>query len=243
MRVWRDDMNDMVAIIILLVFAVLLLIGFLAYLSFIRKQKNKYEEELLREVRGKVGEAPQTIQKEKKIPTTEVYERRREQVDLAAMLEKMQKDLEGQNKEESVDFEQEQEETSIISYQELKKAVESFTEEEELAQEKSPISVQEVLSLKEAHDEEIKKREDPILSMLQEKTSPKTVQDEASEEHKKFQNTEFISPVYGRQDQKNDYPHVPLVQEQEEVLSVLDTEENTHNEQFLNELKDFRNQL
>lgn len=239
-------MNDTVAIIILLVLAILLLIGFLAYLSFVRKQKKKYEEELLREVKERVEESPK--KEPVKTPTTEVYERRREQVDLAAMLEKMQKDLEGQNKEEVVDFEQEQEETSIISYKELKKAVESFTEDEERAQEQSPISVQEVLSLKEAHDEEIKKREDPILSMLQEQPSPKTVvveetKEEPSEEHKKFQNTEFISPVYGRQEQKSDYPHIPAYQEQEEVLSVLDTEENTHNEQFLNELKDFRKQL
>ena len=126
--------------------------------------------------------------------------------------------------------------------------MESFTEDEERAQEQSPISVQEVLSLKEAHDEEIKKREDPILSMLQEQPSPKTVvveetKEEPNEEHKKFQNTEFISPVYGRQEQKSDYPHIPAYQEQEEVLTVLDTEENTHNEQFLNELKDFRKQL
>ena len=239
-------MNDTVAIIISLVLAILLLIGFLAYLSFVRKQKKKYEEELLREVKERVEESPK--EEPVKTPTTEVYERRREQVDLAAMLEKMQKDLEGQNKEEVVDFEQEQEETSIISYKELKKAVESFTEDEERAQEQSPISVQEVLSLKEAHDEEIKKREDPILSMLQEQPSPKTVvveetKEEPSEEHKKFQNTEFISPVYGRQEQKSDYPHIPAYQEQEEVLTVLDTEENTHNEQFLNELKDFRKQL
>ena len=244
-------MSDTVAIIILLVIAIILLIGCFLYLSYVKKQKEKYEKELLSQVRNKTKEmnsdtnsyVSEPVRKE---PTTEVSNRRQEQVNLEALLEKMQQDLEGQNAHKVVDFEQEQEETSIISYKELKKAVEDFTEDEEKAQEQSPISVQEVLSLKEAHDEEIQKQEDPILSLLQEtKPSPvvSNIEKESTSGTKKFHNTEFISPIYGKQEQKSDYPHIPVYQEQEEVLNVLDTEEDQHNEKFLNELKDFRNQL
>ena len=214
-------MDSKMFVLIILIVAFVLLICCFVYLSYAKKQQEKYEEKLIKEIKKN---------KEVKSPKEE-FKPKKNQVDLEAMLEKMQQDLEGQNKDKVVDFEQEQEDTSIISYKELKKAVEEFDESEELAQEKSPISVKDVLAIRK---EEIEKQEDPILSMLDKQND--------SHESKKFHNTDFISPIYGKQETKTEYPKVPVYEEQEEVLSVLN-DDTLENEKFLNELKDFRKQL
>ena len=214
-------MDSKMFVLIILIVAFVLLICCFVYLSYAKKQQEKYEEKLIKEKKkNKEVESPKEEVKPKK-----------NQVDLEAMLEKMQQDLEGQNKDKVANFEQEQEDTSIISYKELKKAVEEFDESEELAQEESPISVQDVLAMRK---EEIEKQEDPILSMLDKKSN--------SKEAKKFHNTDFISPIYGKQETKTEYPKVPVYEEQEEVLSVLN-DDTLESEKFLNELKDFRKQL
>lgn len=214
-------MDSKMFVLIILIVAFVLLICCFVYLSYAKKQQEKYEEKLIKE-----------IKKNKEVESVkEKFKPKKNQVDLESMLEKMQKDLEGQNKDKVVNFEQEQEDTSIISYKELKKAVEEFDESEELAQEKSPISVQDVLAIRK---EETLKQEDPILAMLDKKS--------VSKEHKKFHNTDFISPIYGKQETKVEYPKVPVYEEQEEVLSVLN-DDTLENEKFLNELKDFRKQL
>lgn len=236
------------SIILILVIAITLLIGCFCYLYIAKKRSKKYEEELIKEIKFENKLKKEAEKKE------EPEKNKDEVFDLEAMLNQMQEDLEAQNKDKTVNFEQEQEETSIISYQELKKANRELTEEEELAQEQSPISLKEILSIRE---EERERLEDPILSMIEETkmpiattdVSPKKVHPVLQEEKKKFQNTEFISPIYGKQEQKVEYPHIPVYENQEEVLSVLEEEpkishnEMQENETFLNELKNFRNQL
>ncbi len=227
-------------IVFILIVAILLLGGCFFYLYCAKKREKAYEEELKREIKFENKLKKEAEKKEQ--PASQP------QMNIAAMLDQMAADLEEQNKDKVVDFEQEQEEASIISYKELKRAVETFTEEEELAQEQSPISVREVLNL---HKETKDTVEEPILSQVEEKPDF-IVKDEKEEIHpvlqekKKFQNTEFISPIYGRQEQKVDYPHIPVKKESDEVLSVLEEQnysEVQEEEAFLNELRDFRNQL
>lgn len=237
-------------IILILILAILLLIGCFYYLHVVKVKKQRYEEELVQNIKFE--------NRLKKEETLEEDKPTKPQVDLGAIFDKMQADLEAQNQDKIVDFEQEQEETSIISYKELKRATKELTEEEERAQEQSPISLKEILSLRE---EEKMREEDPILSTLEQTSvanvdessvtveEPRQVHPVLQQEKKKFQNTDFISPIYGKQEQKIDYPHIPVYTEQEEVLSVLEEDKKVvqnsenENENFLNELKDFRNQL
>lgn len=233
-------MNIEVLILILIV-SVSLLVLFFYYLRSNQKKNEHFEEELIKEIKFENKLKKETF--EKKETTGAPL------VDIAEMLDKMQADLEEQKQDKKPDFEQEQEEASIISYSELKRAAKEFTEEEELAQEQSPISVKEVLRLRE---EEKRITEDPILSMLNktEINKEESIVEEPKQqevENKKFKNTDFISPVYGKQEQNQEYPHIPLYHKKDEVLSVIETDkkikEEETNEAFLNELRDFRRGL
>ena len=105
----------------------------------------------------------------------------------------MEKDLEKEQEGDIETFEREQEEKAIISYQELLKATGKLRE---LTKE----NVKEEIQIEDIEKEETVK-----------------------EEPKKFKNTEFISPVYGK----------------EAPESVM----NRKNQEFLNSLKDFRRNL
>ena len=67
------------------------------------------------------------------------------------------------------------------------------------------------------------------------------------EEPKKFKNSEFISPIYGVMENNLEYP---TVKKSETVLDIMNTkdyneltEEIKKQEEFLNTLKAFRNNL
>lgn len=96
-------------------------------------------------------------------------------------------------------FEQEQEENAIISYQELVQAVNQKKQN---------------MALENKEVKEDNKIEEALLEI-----SPKeeTVMEQTPEVQPKFKNSEFISPVFGKDNQSND--------------------------DFLKELKDFRNNL
>lgn len=134
-----------------------------------------------------------------------------ENINIKEMLSKMEQNL---KEKEVVTFEEEQEEKSIISYEELLNTV----KEKRLSQEE-PNEKQKVI-------EKIKTGE-------------------------KFQNTDFISPIFGKQEHKLDYPTVKahLEQKQKEKFILDENQDdyvwvkNTKNEEFLISLKEFRKNL
>lgn len=120
--------------------------------------------------------------------------------DLTNLLEKMQKDVE--IKENKVDtFEHEQEENSIISYQELLDANRKLRDQ---------------LNKKEDTEQVVKKEQ-----ILQE------------EYDTKFQNTDFISPVYGKIEPNLEYQKVKKIERDDSI----------NNDDFLESLKEFRSKL
>lgn len=94
-----------------------------------------------------------------------------EKTDIQKMLEKMQSDLEEQQGEDVSTFEQEQEEKSIISYQELLKSAKKENEEIE---------------------------ENNINTEVSDFISQIKGESEIKKDEKKFKGTEFISPIFGR---------------------------------------------
>lgn len=186
--------------------------------------------------------------------------------EIELLLEQMQTDLEKPMEKNAVDtFEQEQEEKSIISYQELKAAASKTGGTGERKQETTAQDI--VLKMKEELQQE-----DSVLDPIYQETEL----EEANSTHgtKKsttFSTSEFISPVYGRMDNTVEYPTIPNFKEefnikhegsqlefddvkvnlksdaQQDLEKTFDlgplTEEIKKNDEFLKALKDFRNNL
>lgn len=159
-----------------------------------------------------------------------------EAVDLESVLDKMQEDVNKVKIDEVKSFEEEQEEKAIISYQELlnavKKNVDNVTKVEEIKEEPKIVDEEEISVIPE-EEEEIPKYE--------EKVQPT-----------KFQNSEFISPIYGRVDNDIKYPKIPAFHSQEDEMEqeenlektiIFDAIKDDDSDEFLKALKEFRNNL
>ncbi len=161
-----------------------------------------------------------------------------ESVDLESVLDKMQEDVNKAKVDEVKSFEEEQEEKAIISYQELlnavKKNVDNVTkveikEEPKIIPEESEDTVNVIPEVPEE------------VTKIEEKVQPP-----------KFQNSEFISPIYGRVDNDIKYPKIPAFHNQEDDIKhgedlektiIFDAIKNDDSDEFLKALKEFRNNL
>ena len=172
--------------------------------------------------------------KVKPLPEEERYDREEKPVELTeeqkqakAELERvfnmMSADLEAEEEEISPidEFEREQEENAIISYQELIKQ----------AKAKGQIK-EEPAKIKEDNFEAL---EEEIYSKPSYQEVYETHEEKPVEEKKKFKNSEFISPIFGIQNGNPSYPTVKKIDRSKKV-----EDENT---QFLNSLKEFRENL
>ncbi len=167
----------------------------------VRTEEPKQEEPVIKNYKEENQEfLKQIVQNEKKPEENYKKQIEEEKSDIKAVLEQMEKDLEKENDTNDIEtFEREQEEKAIISYQELLKATGKL---KEIVKEK-PMKedTQKIMDTIKEEEEIVKKPKEP----------------------KKFHNTEFISPVYGK--------------ESPESVNAR------KNEEFLNSLKDFRNNL
>ena len=110
--------------------------------------------------------------------------------ELEDVLEKMQKDLEAKPIDVVANFEREQEEKAIISYTELVKTLKKGPSEEE-------------------------KTLDILVDEIKEAAS-----NNESKEDKKFKNTDFISPVYGKMEEHLEYPKVNSFKQDDEIEEI-----------------------
>ena len=169
--------------------------------------------------------------------------------ELEDILKKMQEDIDLKPEDVVKKFEEEQEEKAIISYQELVDNVKSG-KIEVIDDEESDVNFVENL--------EIDLTEEPIVSTIEDEESQVTpemvkeviqniTESSVKEEPKKFKNSKFISPIYGVMNTNLEYP---TVKKSETVLDLMNTkdyneltEEIKKQEEFLNALKAFRNNL
>lgn len=157
-------------------------------------------------------EAVQEVKVEKEEPVME--SKNDSSLDIEAMLEQMQKDLNAKAEDVVATFEQEQEENSIISYQEL---VRSLKGEKVVPTKVEPLV-------------EVKKEEQHT-----EQLSMDTIMEESKSEPKRFKNTEFISPVYGKMDEHLEYPTVPQFRKNDrEIEKELETYEGNTESSLVN---------
>jgi len=169
--------------------------------------------------------------------------------ELEDILKKMQEDIDLKPEDVVKKFEEEQEEKAIISYQELVDNVKSG-KIEVIDDEESDVNFVESL--------EVDLTEEPIIETIEDEESSVTPEmlkeaiqsiseSSVKEEPKKFKNSEFISPIYGVMENNLEYP---TVKKSETVLDIMNTkdyneltEEIKKQEEFLNALKAFRNNL
>lgn len=150
-------------------------------------------------------------------PVEEKVEFSEKKSEIEEMLEKMQKDLEAKTEDIVENFEKEQEEKSIISYQELLK---TMKENSSATIKRQPTAAPIVIEQPEIMPIEVKQSSNPIEELVvEEPIKETTIVKEETPAVKKFKNTEFISPIYGKMEDHSDYPKVPAFhpKEQEEV--------------------------
>lgn len=129
---------------------------------------------------------------ERKEPKEEVEQVDDKTKELEDVLEKMQKDLEAKPVDVVASFEKEQEEKAIISYSELVKTLKKGQPEEEKT---IDILVDEINDAANLYEQK---------------------------EDKKFKNTDFISPVYGKMEEHLDYPKVSSFKKDEDINEYLE---------------------
>ena len=197
-----------------------------------RKEKEviaELEKEIKQEEVQEVKNIEEPIQKEE-IKEQKFEEKKSE---IEEMLEKMQEDLDKKPEDVVTNFENEQEEKAIISYQELLDSI----------KEKSPKV--------EVVDDELEYRQEKEMSKKLNETNNETnkiVEEEKTETNavKKFKNTDFISPVYGKMNEHLEYPTVPSFEKHEQVEFDFDDDyfelENRNIDDYLEEYN-FKNNM
>jgi hypothetical protein len=238
MNLWSDFMeilnlisNNLTVFVILII---ILIINFCCILYLVLKERKEDKEEI-NEILNEMN--PVEEQQDQKLA-----ENKRE---VEEMLMKMQQDLETKPEDAVTNFENEQEEKSIISYQELLESVKNSKEQTNVI----PVKI-------EDEKIEIEEDEEPIIRIEEQAEQPKEENSEL-DELKKFKSKNFfISPIFGKQENNIKYPTVPKnnTTKIEEFINENNNEDNlsitkrldeeiTKNESFLNALKEFRKNL
>ena len=261
--------------IVFIVIASVVLVNFICLIFLILKERKADKEEIEEIVNELMDAKPRDIESDEIIKVDEVVkveEKNSNQADISSMLSAMKKDLESKNEDVVATFEAEQEEKSIISYQELINSLKNKKGSEQ------PVVVESTVSLKKEQEVPIieidETKEIPVIEIEEEvkeiKSSIEKKDNFSSTDivKKKFKNTEFISPIYGKmesgsdislesakhgyvEEKKEDIPVIESIHDRyrsnvnlEESLDLRPlNEEIRKNDEFLNALKDFRKNL
>jgi len=257
MNLWSDNMINIAIstnfLIAISIFIFILIVGCIAFIIYKDKKSDREE---IDEILSSLVEAKPREVVATKVPSTEEKAPEENKLNLENMLEQMQKDLEGSKEEIVSNFENEQEEKAIISYQELIKNTkkEEYKKEIEKHEEIEELTAEKLINEKEFVDQIVDSKEDIVKN----------------KNNKKFKNTEFISPVYGKMEENLEYPTVKLFSKEEfkhakkvkeenieydlyeknnnhlleETLNIKPiSDEIKKNDEFLKALKEFRGNL
>ncbi len=220
-------------------FVIVICLGIIVYILI--KNRKKDEEEIA-ELMDDIEKAEERLEQNKEVKEVGFVEKKSE---IEEMLERMQHDLEAKTEDVVEKFEQEQEEKSIISYQELVKSLKGNqldkvapVKEEKVVEPNKNIEIDKI---SEGNDSDLKQNIDRLTKSLE-----KSVED-LEVETKKFKSTDFISPVYGKMEEHLEYPKVQPFSKKEQVrfefdnVSDLDKESKNITD-YLDELE-FRNNI
>ena len=229
------DINNQILQIVTACVLLLLIIYFI-YICFKGHKSEKEDKKEILDIMCSLEEKKHQIENIEEIESQKEYEEVKEvevvenKSEIEEMLEKMQHDLEAKSEDVVENFEKEQEEKSIISYQELLK---SLNKEKQVA--KVENTKVEVAVPKQEERYEIDTEEQDLIDAIDFKTPHRSerqidleshkieespiipIEKEENKATKKFKNTDFISPIYGKMEEHFDYPKVPSFQPKEQI--------------------------
>lgn len=196
------------------------------------------------------------ISRKKKKRVVEAKPKDIDSIDLESVLGKMQEDA-SQKTDVPRTFEEEQEEKAIISYQELLHAVKKDVNDvtrvnvDEVETYSDPLEEIELPTLNSITNREDTSLEPIVLandSDVEIENNEEVSTVKLSKENTRFQNSEFISPIYGRVNNEIEYPKIPSIKVDEdhngEESKKFESGLNkVDNDAFLSALKNFRNNL
>ena len=157
----------------------------------------------------------------KPLAEEERYDNPKEEVTLTEEQKQAKEELERVFNMMSADLEAKEEEPSVID------------EFEKSQEENAIISYQELMRQAKAKGQ-IKEEVPEFTEEKYEEPTYEQIYEEEPKEEKKFKNSEFISPIFGIQSTNASYPTVKKFKR---------NEEDTDNREFLNNLKEFRQNL
>lgn len=204
------------------------------------KQENKIQEQPVESVEAKLEpvstmesatepiEEPATVISKQEESTTPIEVIEEEKVEfnekrseIEEMLEKMQRDLEAKTEDIVENFEKEQEEKSIISYQELLK---TMKENSSATTKRQPTAAPIEIKQPTVTFSEVKPYSNPIEELIvEEPIQEEMIVKEDNSAVKKFKNTDFISPIYGKMEDHLEYPKVPVFHPKEQIEFDFDS--------------------
>ena len=227
------DIKDLIYYVIIIVCLLIIAVILLKYWSLRKEEKEQVVVRKIEDPKPKPIVKPE-VKEDSKVQIEEEEEFTSE---LADVLEQMQKNLES-GKNATQIFEVEQEEKAIISYQELVRA--------NLKQEINPHN-----EFKDIPADDIKAKAEDIEDEFSEIPIAEEIpilDNQIKKEEKKFKHTDFISPIYGTMDVSS-IPKKTKIDEARDIdiektlnLTGL-SEEKKKNAEFLQSLKEFRNNL
>lgn len=203
---------NMLIIISIVVF--ILIVACMMYIIYKDKKEDREEiDDLLDDLVKAKPRKKELVTAKIEVPIgIDPNEKETQKMDLEAMLNKMQENLDTKEEETISHFELEQEEKAIISYQELVKNM----NEETLKKDIETYELEQETSYQTAKDQvkEFLMREEPKLknndSFYTESTKIKKIESPAEKKSNRFQNTDFISPIFGKMNAKIEYPKIKL---------------------------------
>ena len=166
--------------------------------------------------------------------------------ELESILKKMQEDIEVKPEDVVKKFEEEQEEKAIISYKELVDNVKAG-KIEVVDDDTSDINYVESLNLDNTDESIEVSEENKVTPEMVKEAVENITTSSIKEEPKKFKSSEFISPIFGVMQDNLEYPTVKKTDNLLDIMNTKDynelTEEIKRQEEFLEALKAFRNNL
>lgn len=202
--------------ILFLIIIAVVLINFVCLIILVIKERRADKKEIEGIVNELMDAKPRdngvNVIKEE-IPLSE-HNENNNQADISSMLSKMRSDLEEKKSEDVVaNFEAEQEEKSIISYQELvnslkkKNKIQTLKNTENIPvieiEEKADIPV---IDIDDKNDIPVIEIDEDNVDSLKDMIKDKENFNGENVVKKKFKTTEFISPVYGKMEDTAEYP-------------------------------------
>lgn len=221
---------DNTLIIVISIIILIIIIGAIAFIIYKDKKSELKEiDDLIDDMnKSRKEELEEKILDEKQVVSENT-------IKIEGILDQMQKDLEATPASVVDSFEREQEEKAIISYQELVKHLKKGNVEENVIKvDEDTLTNDNGLN---ALVEEIKNPTREILEIEE-------VKETVSSDTKKFRNTDFISPVYGKMEDKLEYPKVKSFARKDvmDEFREFDEKYGEYNiESYLEEFKNDRN--